>query len=151
MHNRKEHPDLLGPTRDLLEATGLPYVIENVEGAPMRNYVTLCGTAFGLATAGAELWRHRRFESNMEWPLGTPQCAHGQRRRVIGVYGGHGRDRRRRFNGQDFPTDDRRNVMGIEWMSGEELSQAIPPAYTEWVGTQLLRHHLELAPIQEKP
>ena len=58
---------------------------------------------------------------------------------MIGVYGGHGRDRRRRMNGQNFPTSSRREAMGIDWMSGAELSQAIPPAYTEFIGKQLLK------------
>lgn len=57
---------------------------------------------------------------------------------MIGVYGGHGRDRRRTVNTQDFSTEQRREAMGIDWMTGAELSQAIPPAYTEWIGRQLL-------------
>jgi DNA (cytosine-5)-methyltransferase 1 len=138
MWNRLEHPDLLTPTRERLTANGHPWVIENVEGAPMSNFITLCGSAFGLTTTRAELRRHRRFESSIEWPVFIPACAHGARSRVIGVYGGHGRDRRRRVNGQDFPTTDRRSAMGIDWMTGEELNQAIPPAYTEWIGAQLL-------------
>lgn len=73
MYNARQHPDLLTPTRELLQKIGHPYVIENVEGAPMQNYITLCGTAFGLGTSGAELWRHRRFEvSPMIWMV--PPC-----------------------------------------------------------------------------
>ena len=142
MHNAKQHDDLLTPTRELLKATGLPYVIENVEGAPMRNPVMLCGSAFGLEAEGARLQRHRLFETN--FPLLSPGCAHGRASRVIGVYGGHGRDRRRKVNTQDFSTDARREAMGIDWMTGAELSQAIPPAYTEHIGTYLHRaieHH----------
>lgn len=135
MYNALSHDDLLTPTRERLVATGIPYVIENVEGAPMQNYITLCGSHFGLGCAIAELRRHRRFEIN-PMPLLVPQCAHGQR--VIGVYGGHGRDRRRKVNTQDFPTEARREAMGVDWMTGAELSQAIPPAYTEWIGYQLL-------------
>lgn len=136
MHNARTHADLLTPIRARLRASGLPYVIENVEGAPMSNYIVLCGTSFGLGWRDAELRRHRRFELSHA-PLMVPQCAH-ERRRVIGVYGGHGRDRRRMHNTQDYPTEARREAMGIDWMTGAELSQAIPPAYTEWIGKQLI-------------
>ena len=61
MHNAKNHADLLTPMRTALQAMGKPYVIENVEGAPMRNFITLCGGAFALGTDTAELRRHRRF------------------------------------------------------------------------------------------
>lgn len=137
MHNAKRHPDLLTPTRDRLVSAGLPYVIENVEGAPMRDYIVLCGGAFGLGSGDAELRRHRRFEIEPR-PVLVPPCAHGQRQRVIGVYGGHGRDRRRSVSTQDYSTEQRREAMGIDWMNGDELSQAIPPAYTEWIGQRLL-------------
>lgn len=142
MYNAKEHPDLLMPTRKLLQATGKPYVIENVEGAPMVDYITLCGGAFGLGTDDAELRRHRRFEIFPHMLL-VPPCAHGVKPRVIGVYGGHGRDRRRKTNTQDFSTEARRLAMGIDWMTGEELSQAIPPAYTKFIGEFLMAHILE--------
>jgi len=138
MWNAGRHSDLLTPTRVALLALGKPYVIENVEGAPMENYITLCGTAVGLGTDDAELRRHRRFEI-FPMPLMVPPCQHGVKTRVIGVYGGHGRDRRRKTNGQDFPTEKRREAMGIDWMTGSELSQAIPPAYTNWIGDQLVR------------
>ena len=138
MHNAKQHEDLLTPTRKLLEATGLPYVIENVEGAPMVPTITLCGSSFALGAEGARLQRHRHFEAN--FPLMGPPCVHGVARRVIGVYGGHGRDRRRTVNTQDFSTEARREAMDIDWMTGTELSQAIPPAYTELIGHQLMQH-----------
>ena len=137
MHNAKAHEDLLTPIREALMALCTPYMIENVEGAPMQNYITLCGSMFGLMTATAELRRHRRFETS--WPIVlVPECQHGKRDRVIGVYGGHGRDRRRTVNTQDFSTEDRRIAMGIDWMTGQELSQAIPPAYTLWIGQRLM-------------
>lgn len=140
MYNRKEHPDLIPPTRAKLVASGLPYIIENVEGAPLLNPVTLCGTMFGsLGTGSAELWRHRLFESNMELHVGV-KCQHRLKPRVIGVYGGHGRDRRRTVNTKDFSTTDRRLAMGIDWMTGNELSQAIPPAYSEFLGRQVIGH-----------
>lgn len=137
MHNAKQHCDLLTPMRGALIALGKPYVIENVEGAPMHRYLVLCGTMFDLGTEAAELRRHRRFET---YPYIAPvhPCRHGRKSRVIGVYGGHGRDRRRTVKTQDFSTDERREAMGIDWMNGQELSQAIPPAYCEWIGKRLI-------------
>lgn len=136
MWNAKAHPDLLTPTRERLRAVGTPYVIENVPGAPMAKDLMLCGTMFGLGTRDAELRRHRLFESCCLRP--SLICHHGRHPRVIGVYGGHGRDRRRTVNTQDYSVEERREAMGIDWMTGTELSQAIPPAYTAWIGTQLL-------------
>jgi DNA (cytosine-5)-methyltransferase 1 len=143
MHNAKSHADLLTPTRELLKASGLPYIIENVEGAPMQASVILCGSSFGLGAEGARLQRHRLFETN--FPVMAPPCVHGVSRRVIGVYGGHGLDRRRMVNTQDFSTEARREAMGIDWMTGAELSQAIPPAYTQLLGEQLLEHLRQVA------
>jgi len=146
MWNAKEHPDLVGPTRELLAAIGRPCVIENVVGAPLIAPFVLCGTMFGLGTGAAELRRHRLFETTFDIGL-VPPCQHGARANVIGVYGGHGRDGRRtvgvygkRDRGvQEFSTAERAEAMGIDWMTGKELSQAIPPAYTELIGRQLLK------------
>lgn len=158
MPNAKEHPDLVWPTRLLLIASGLPYIIENVPGAPLTPSVILCGTMFGLGVRDAELRRHRLFECN--WEVGglIPKCQHGRRARVCGVYGGHGRDRRRthplvrcvtghaggsmkrRDGTQQFSTSERAEAMGIDWMTGAELTQAIPPAYTEFLGRRLLEN-----------
>lgn len=137
MWNSKEHVDLIAPTRALLIRAGRPFIIENVEGAPLITPVILCGTMFGLGSGNAELRRHRLFELSWGWVM-PPTCNHN-RPRVIGVYGGHGRDRRRKQNTQDFSTDARREAMGIDWMTGTELSQAIPPAYTEFLGRELLK------------
>lgn len=175
MYNAKAHDDLLTPMRERLQSVDVPYIIENVPGAPMSGHqvIVLCGTMFGLGTGPAELRRHRLFELSGFNTL-TPRCQHYSRSLVIGVYGGHGRDRRRTVtvvgdgNGRDyrkhpatvtvvggaggasvrdgtqqFSTDQRREAMGIDWMNGDELSQAIPPAYTEFIGKQLL---LSLAP-----
>ncbi len=157
MWNRRPHPDLVAPTRERLVDSGKLWVIENVPGAPLVSPVLLCGSMFRLGCDGAELRRHRLFELSI--PLScSNQCNHGwsgadctigvyghaggysraQRYSTIGVYGGHGRDRRRKKNGQHFPTDARRQAMGIDWMTGTELCQAIPPAYTEWIGRQLM-------------
>ena len=121
------------------------YVIENVPGAPSRNALQLCGTGFGLSALAydglRELRRHRWFEV-FPFVLGQP-CNH--RNATIGIYGDHARDRRRRGpngKGLDFPDADKlrlaREAMGIDWMDWSELSQAIPPAYTEYIGKQLL-------------
>ena len=168
MWNSKEHPDLVDPTRSLLSESRRPYVIENVPGAPVAAHVVLCGTMFDLGTGDAELRRHRLFELSGFFLL-APSCRQYERGRVCGVYGGHGRDRRRTVgvygdgNGRDyrkhpatvgvfggaggksvrdgtqqFSTAQRREAMGIDWMTGNELSQAIPPAYTEFIGRQLI-------------
>jgi DNA (cytosine-5)-methyltransferase 1 len=165
---KRDHIDLLTPCRELLIHTGKPYVIENVYGAPLILPLMLCGTSFHLRTKDGlgELRRHRYFESSVSLGL-TPPCQHNGP--VIGVYGGHGRDRRRvsvpvlskvggnynrrmtvevnghagGFSRRDgthkFNTEARKEAMGIDWMNGDELSQAIPPAYTEWIGKQLLQ------------
>jgi DNA (cytosine-5)-methyltransferase 1 len=157
MHNAKPHDDLLTPTRERLKLSGLPWVIENVPGAPMNGTFMLCGTMFNLGIGDAELWRHRYFETSFPAATLTFACRHYFRGRVIGVYGGHGRDRRRirpktvgvygsvggsikRDGTQQFSTSERAAAMGIDWMNGAELSQAIPPAYTEWIGRQLMEY-----------
>ena len=135
MYNAKSHENLIPPTRELLEVAGVPFCIENVPGAPLKSGLRLCGTMFGLSAENAELRRHRHFELSWLMPLfGLPICQHGQHSRVIGVYGGHGRDRRRKVNTQDFSTEARRKAMGIDWMTGQELSEAIPPVYSEFIG-----------------
>lgn len=147
-----DHPDLILATRQLLIASGRPYIIENVPGAPLIDPIMLCGTMFGLETEnGNQLRRHRLFETSFEIGM-TPPCAHntasaigvhggGQhpnRRRTIGVYGSTGGSSKR--DGIDFfGIEARRQVMGIDWMTGKELNQAIPPAYTEWIGKQLMQ------------
>ena len=155
MWNAKKHEDLIPETRARLKASGLPYVIENVPGAPLLagwHSIILCGTMFGLRTkdGSGELRRHRLFECNF-YPGLTPPCKHSGP--VIGVYGGHGRDRRRtvtvtghcggysRRDGlQSFPVKQQQEAMGIDWMTGDELSQAIPPAYMEFIGRQLIKY-----------
>lgn len=137
MHNARKHVDLIPETRAMLRASGRLYIIENVMGAPLENPVTLCGTMFGLGVDGAELRRHRQFETNFF--VMAPACNHGIRRDTIGVYGGHVRNRRRRplsaHRGvADFSIDDGKAAMGIDWMTLGEMSQSIPPAYAEFLG-----------------
>lgn len=143
-------PKLIAAVRARLTAAGRPFIIENVEGAreDMNAPVCLCGTMFGLGIPGYELRRHRLFETN--WGLLAPcPCAH--KLPAIGVYGGHVRTRSASTGGRksgDFKGQDRpalmRQAMGIDWLSMAEMSEAIPPAYTQWVGCQL-RTFLERA------
>jgi DNA (cytosine-5)-methyltransferase 1 len=132
--NADAHPDLIAPLRPLLEAAGVPYVIENVVGAPLVEPMTLCGTSFGLRAEGFEVRRHRLFESNV--PLWGLPCAHELP--AMPVFGhSAGRDFRRK-HGRDIGADTKRAGMGIDWMSRDEVSEAIPPAFTEFVGGQLV-------------
>jgi DNA (cytosine-5)-methyltransferase 1 len=130
----KFHPDLVGITRELLESTGLPYIIENVEGAPLRQPITLCGRSFGLS-----IRRHRLFElSDFDIPL-IPPCACGgsPALQVNGHPGGSStRDPKARFGG----TEEWKTGLGIDWMTGAEMAEAIPPAYTEFIGEHLLEY-----------
>ena len=128
------HPDLLTPTRDLLNATGLPWVIENVPGAPMRSDLILCGTQFGLATR-----RHRVFEFSMCPALLVAPCAN-HHAAPVQVFGNGGGVKKPGDHGDRWSRQERRDAMGIHWMSNRELSQAIPPAYTEFIGAQLLAY-----------
>jgi len=153
---KNEHPDLVPPTRELLQATGLPYVIENVPGAPLTNPIQLCGSSFGL-----NVQRHRLFALGGFYVL-APPCAHHwqtprfrsldsrrHKKRVVEVVG----------TGNKHDTTGLASIVGvhgncnyvgeralrewamdIDWMSPYELTQAIPPAFTEFIGTQLLAH-----------
>lgn len=140
-----QHRNLIPATRRRLEASGLPFVIENVPGAPLRADIVLCGSMFGLGVR-----RHRLFESSV--PLSAPPCRHADqdaaspgypvkryhsgrpvvcRSPVIGVFGG----------GKGLGRGEVelwRAAMGIGWMSRRELAEAIPPAYTRHIGRQLL-------------
>jgi DNA (cytosine-5)-methyltransferase 1 len=130
--NKSDFPDLIAPTRELLIETGLPYVIENVmEAAPeMRNPAMLCGAMFGLET-----YRHRLFETNWYMPapghpehvakttkMGRP-VKPGEFMHVVGNFTG---------------VDHGRKVMGMDWANRDGLREAIPPAYSEWVGRALM-------------
>ena len=143
MHNAKAHADLIAPTRRLLQATGLPWVMENVVGAPLVDAVTLCGTMFGLGAGGYDLQRHRLFETS--FPVGQPECRHTRGRPVLGVYGGHVRNRKR-WNGSadrgvaDPSYADGCEAMGLHGLTLGELSQAIPPAFTRHIGAALSAH-----------
>lgn len=138
MHNALEHRDLIPPTRALLQASGKPWAMENVPGAPLLNAIVLCGTMFDLGCDAAELRRHRLFETS--FPVLAPTCRHS-RKPVIGIYGGHQRNRKRSAGknreARDFTAEDGRRAMGIDWMTLNELSQAIPPAYSEFIAKNM--------------
>jgi DNA (cytosine-5)-methyltransferase 1 len=142
---RKDHPDLLGPTRDRLLRAGKPYIIENVPGAPMAPLIMLCGSSFGLGTREYQLRRHRWFEPSPGLWFMSPPCQHSGP--VIGIYGDHGRDHRRTDAslGRYFTLAERQEAMGIDWMARDELDQAIPPAYTEYIGRELMARLREAA------
>lgn len=221
MPTAKEHPNLIPQTRAKLIASGLPYCIENVEGAPLGdsgNLIVLCGTMFGLQTADgrAELRRHRLFETSFSIPL-RPACQHGgtlgslsicghskeisarcqingQRKKVLSVVGHRPVDNTKRgsicvagsglpLSGhmpkrhaisvtgtgmgdrvsakrrsisvtgstpqtniehnsvrETFTVQQAREAMGIDWMTMKGLSQAIPPAYAEFIGHEALAY-----------
>lgn len=137
--NRSDFPDLIGPVRELLDKTGLPYVIENVVDAEpeLKDPVMLCGEMFGVET-----YRHRLFETN--WNLTVPEHPEhvarttkmgrapiaGEYMHVVGNFSG---------------VDKAREVMGMPWASRDGLREAIPPVYTEHIGRQLLAHMQEVA------
>lgn len=138
--NADAWPRLIEPVREKLVKSNLPYVIENVEGAPLLNPVVLCGTMF----KGLRVLRHRLFEAN--FPILTPQ--HGYHPKV------HTFDKRKSHYGKTNDMIDfvqvtgggnctiaaARDAMGIDWMSKNELNEAIPPAYTKFIGQQLMRY-----------
>ena len=137
-----EWPRLIEPVRAMLADTGLPYVIENVEGAPLDNPITLCGTMFD----GLRVIRHRLFESNVNL------LAPGPCRQPHPLC--HTLDKRKNHYGLTDEWEDyvsvngggnstvaaARDAMGIDWMTKGELNEAIPPAYTEHIGHQLMTH-----------
>jgi DNA (cytosine-5)-methyltransferase 1 len=136
--NADEWPRLIEPVRDMLVQSGLPYIIENVDGAPLLNPAVLCGTMF----KGLRVLRHRLFETS--FPVLAPP--HGRHPKC------HTKDKRKSHYGK---TDDMRDfvsvngggncsvaaardAMGIDWMSKNELNEAIPPIYTQFIGEQLM-------------
>lgn len=139
--NGDDWPDLIGPVRDTLDALGLPYVIENVEGAPLLDPVTLCGVMF----PGLRVIRHRLFELG-GWTINdTPQhgphplvFTHDKRKSHYGRL-----DQDTAFvtvtGGGNATLANKLDAMGIDWMrSHHEVNEAIPPAYTRWIGERLL-------------
>ena len=141
--NADDWPDLVADTRIMLQKTGKPWVMENVEGSPLISPVCLCGTMF----PGLRVIRHRLFESNfpIRQPHHKPHIEHPLC---------HTFDKRKRHYGKTDEWKDyvsvngggnctiaaARDAMGIDWMNKREINEAIPPAYTAYVGAELLRH-----------
>jgi DNA (cytosine-5)-methyltransferase 1 len=125
-----EYQDLVEVTRHYLQKSGVPYIIENVVGAPLLDPVRLCGTMF----PELKVFRHRLFESNMELKVDM-ECAHA----------GHEAKKRRADTGDYFTvaghwvgtTAEWSDAMGIDWMTKSELAQAIPPVYSEYLVRQI--------------
>lgn len=151
--NADDWPDLVDATRAMLTATGKPWVIENVEGAPLREPVILCGTMF----PGLRVIRHRLFEAN--FPIRQPHhMPHKEHPRC------HTLDKRKSHYGKTDEWIDfvqvtgggnctlaaARDAMGIDWMSKREINEAIPPAYAEYVGRELQRHLRSLVDGQDR-
>lgn len=147
-HDR-EHPDLYQPVRDALTRWGGVWVIENVPGVPMKDATVLCGSMFDLRAYDdyinqpVQLKRHRLFESSVMLMAPGP-CRHVKGMRVGGVYGGAWSKNKsldptvKRTGGYAPPDHVQRELMGIDWMTRQQLNQAIPPAYTEFIGRQLI-------------
>jgi DNA (cytosine-5)-methyltransferase 1 len=135
-----EHHDLIPATRELLRATGLPYVIENVPGArsSLESPYVLTGEMFGLG-----VHRPRLFETTFGMLVPQKPPAHPA---SIGVYGQKpdGRLLWRRVDGTEqraaVSLEQARRAMGVDWMTWRELAESIPPAYTHFIGHQLLAH-----------
>lgn len=133
--NADAYEKLIPQVRDLLAKIGKPYAIENVEGArrEMRNFVMLCGTMFGLRVR-----RHRLFECDPVLLMSPMSCCHW----LKVVEKGKRPDRNRHFAaiyGHFSDKEYGREAMQVDWMSSDELAEAIPPAYTQFIGGYLLQ------------
>jgi DNA (cytosine-5)-methyltransferase 1 len=141
--SKRYYEDFIEPTRAVCRQSGLPYIIENVEGAPLIDPIVLCGTMF----PGLRVIRHRLFESNL--PLVAPEhgahplvFTHDKRKAHYGKL-----DQNTSFvqvtGGGNCSIANARAAMGIDWMTKHELNEALPPAYTEYLGRQLMAAVLE--------
>lgn len=141
LQGRRAHPDYIAPLRAILKQAGVPFVIENVPGAPLINPITLCGL-----TLGCNVKRHRLFEAS--FPVLAPPCPKGHPgdwlivfgwsalRRSNGAGTGPKKDRGK-TKGKSVPHEEAGRAMGIDWMNRLELSQAIPPAYSRFIAEQM--------------
>jgi len=136
--DKSKYPDLIAKTRELLRATNKPYVIENIPGAKrlLENPIILCGKSFGL-----KVYRHRCFEcsfsvkelDHISHHDSTPGAGYGISPKGFISIAGH-------MNNVAYA----KQAMDIDWMNGGELSQAIPPAYTEYIGKYLMKAVVEI-------
>ena len=132
------HPDLINLVRRSLLETNKTFIIENVQFSPLATQFILCGAAFGLS----HLARHRHFESNFMF-MNVPLCKHKSNEYTIGVYGNKPDGRRvsqtrYRLSRVARSLEEAQKEMEIDWMTWDEIREAVPPAYTEWIGKQLL-------------
>ncbi|MFB7845454.1 SAM-dependent methyltransferase [Streptomyces sp. NPDC002466] len=137
----REHPDLIAPTRAALEATGRPWVIENVEEAAreLRNPVTLCAAAFGMRT-----YRHRLFETGGGFTFTPPpHPAHQAPLTKMGRPRANGHFAH--YIGNFSGVAEARTDMGVPWMNRDGIRECIPPAYTQHIATAFLASRLEVA------
>lgn len=130
--NATGHPDLIGPARNALEQSGLPFVIENVEGAPIRRDVMLCGTMLGL-----RIVKHRYFECSFPVFDLLPACDH---RDVYDPWHGPGRTAEKFRQAQGTPWIPMAGGASRKEGRTGDLFNAIPPAYTRFIGAQLIAH-----------
>ena len=138
MHPDMEWELLIEPVRELLKTTGKPYIIENVEEAPLsyrpdlfgNNGIMLCGSMFGLGIERGYLRRHRLFETS--FAVNHLSCKH--KGVAVGVYGHGGHTGKHRM----LYREEAAQAMQIDWMNRDEMCQAIPPAYTEYIGKYLM-------------
>lgn len=139
---RSGHPDLLSLVLDRVQATGVSWVVENVDGAPFPpevHRVQLCGSMFGL-----RMRRHRWFATNVA--MLVPRCQHDPAVDLVGVYGASDGEHAPGFKHPGIrrgprqgSTRECREVMGMPWVRRRRgLTEAIPPAYTEYIGRQLM-------------
>lgn len=134
----RQYVNLIPIVRRLLDATGRPYVIENVQGSDLRRDLTLCGEMFGLGVI-----RHRYFELGRWHTMSPIHVPHRGRTRgwrhgvyhdgpYLAVYG---------EGGGKGTVAEWQQAMGIDWTTNRKsIAEAIPPAYTEWIGARLLEH-----------
>jgi len=123
--------DMIPETRQALIASGKPYIIENVQGSPLINPITLCGSAFNL-----KVRLHRLFESNMT--LEGSLCKHKEQGKPVGIYGSM-RDQIPNGGHTAKTMAEANEAMGINWMIWGELVESIPPIYTEYIGKQIMK------------
>lgn len=140
--NRSKHPDLYGPTVARLTASGVPYIIENVIGAPYGHGVILCGATFGLEADGEWIERHRNFETS--WLIFQPDHSHEGFGRPFTITGAGTKEKPKGGRAYETAHSKKPDVaefpkyMGMTWANPFEAAQAIPPAYTYWIGCQLM-------------
>lgn len=134
MAYRDNHPDLIAPTRNAIKETGKPYVIENVPGArrSLVNPIMLCGSSFDIG-----VFRHRYFELGGFDILMLPPCCHNFK--PVYISGSTGSSKSPKGTRKEWNAADKRNAIDIDWMTVQELDEAIPPVYTEFIGRHLIQ------------